>query len=223
MYRFNDWQRHWREGDLPWTGEHANDVLVEMLPRLFARHGLKEGSSALVPLAGDSPAVPLLFHEKFLVTAIEYVPEAVERLKAVGFPNIKFERRELDKVVEFATPRIRILQQDIFTFSEKERFNFVYDRGAYVALSSEDRPRYAQIIAESIAPGGLLLTRTAELLGGEWKGPPYSITQDEMNSAFSSFELLEQSQETSLPTAERFSTAGVTEIRHLTCIFRKGA
>jgi len=221
MYRFQDWQKHWREGDLPWTGEHVNDVLIDVLPRLFARHSLKEGGTAFVPLSGDSPAVPLLFHENFSVTAVEYVPEAVERLKAVGFPNVKFEKRELQGVVEYSTPRIRILQQDIFSFREKDRFDFIYDRGAYVALSSQERPAYARIIVDSLAPKGILLTRTAELIGGSWQGPPYSITMEELEEAMAPLELLEHSFETVAATQDRLLDAGVTEIRHLTCIFRK--
>ena len=221
MYRFHDWQKHWREGDLPWTGEHVNDVLIDVLPRLFARHSLKEGGTAFVPLCGDSPAVPLLFHESFSVTAVEYVPEAVERLKTVGFPNVKFETIERPGVIEYSTPRIRILQQDIFTFHEKDRFDFVYDRGAYVALSKDERAKYARIIVESLAPKGLLLTRTAEIIGGEWKGPPHSITLEELSEAMAPLEMLEHSFETASATQDRLVEAGVTEVRHLTCIFRR--
>lgn len=216
MYKFDDWQNHWKRQDLPWTGEHANDALLEFLPRVEA--AIKE-KSALLPLAGDSPAVRWVYERGFSVAAVEYVPEAAHALMKT-FPEVKFQETELAHGKKFTAPKIEIFQQDIFEFTSSS-FSFIYDRGAYVALPQETRDRYALVIKDNLAPGGFLLLRTAEIIGGEWKGPPHSIPDSEIERNFSELELVEKKSERIVPTQERYVTANVKEFHYSTFLFTR--
>jgi thiopurine S-methyltransferase len=222
MYHFDDWQRHWLHDDTPWTGQTVNDFAAEYLPRLKQKYALPSDANVLIPLAGNSSAVRFYYEQGFAVSAVEYVPAAVEQLRKT-FPELTFETQELSTGRMFSAPRLRIYQQDFFAFAEPQRYDLVFDRGAFVAIQPKERPRYAEILVQSMKPGALLLIRTAEFLDGIWRGPPYSVTEDQLSISFAELDLVEKEKHEVAPTQERYLEAGVRLIRHWIALFRKPA
>lgn len=162
----------------------------------------------------------MLFDAGYDVTAVEFVPEALAKLRDTLFADTAFTASEGETRAE----RIRLRVCDIFDFSDKQGFDFVYDRAAFVALDPVTQKRFAKHISEMMRPGGILLSRTAELCGpgaATWQGPPYSVTLDDVRTGYSSLDLLEHEFELSAPAQERYLTAGINEIKHLTALFRR--
>ncbi len=211
------WQDLWQQHDTPWTGERVNDVLKDFLPRLRDELGIAPPARALVPLCGDSPAVRMLYEAGYDVTGVEFVSEAIEQLAASLFADVPL-RREAHALV---APRIALLERDFLTFSAPAEYMFVYDRAGYVALGPVERRRYAAVIIESLRPGGALLSRTSELLGAPWQGPPFSVDFAEVRDAFAPLELIAHTFEDVAPTQQRFLDAGISSIRHVTCVMRR--
>lgn len=211
------WQAKWQHNETLWRGEHVNDVLTAFLPALQAEFGIHPPAEVLVPLCGDSPAVRMLYDAGYSVTGVEYVPQAMEALTNSSFPELTFIAKDSTR----SAPRLELVMGDFFTFTAPERFSFVYDRAGYVALSANDRRRYAEVITTSLRPGGILLSRTAELIGAPLEGPPFSVTFAEVQGAHPQLRLLSHAFEEVKPTQERYIEAGITTIRHLTCVMEK--
>ncbi len=217
MVKHSFWQAKWQQNETMWRGDRVNDALAAFLPVLQAEFGIHPSAEVLVPLCGDSPAVRMLYDAGYSVTGVEYVPEAMEALIDGSFPELSFVAKGSTR---FA-PRLELVMGDFFTFSAPERFSFIYDRAGYVALSVNDRRRYAEVISTSLRRGGIFLSRTAELNGGPLEGPPFSVTFAEVQSAYPHLQLLSHSFEEGTPTQERYIEAGITTIRHLTCVMKK--
>lgn len=217
MVQRSFWQAKWKHNETMWRGERVNDVLAAFLPILQTEFGIHPPAEALVPLCGDSPAVRMLYDAGYSVTGVEYVPQAMEVLINDSFPELTF----VTKGSTHSAPRLELVMDDFFTFKKPEQFSFVYDRAGYVALSTNDRRRYAEILTTSLRPGGIFLSRTAELIGAPWEGPPFSVTFEEVQGAHPHLRLLSHAFEEVKPTQQRYIDAGITTIRHLTCVMTK--
>ncbi len=222
MFDKDYWQGFWRTDDTPWTGEKVNDTFFENFGRLVSLIGKPEPQiDSFVPLCGNSPAVRFLYERGTRVTGLEYVPEALERLRTEEFSELAFSEERSTTGVSFSAPRIRLLEQDIFTLHLESQFDLIYDRGALVALPPQDWPRYSPLIAASLKPGGLLFLRCAEFIGGNFQGPPFSLDGKSARECFAGLRLLEEQIETIVPTQERFLQAGVKQTNFRNIIFRR--
>ncbi|MFN8392904.1 MAG: hypothetical protein U0136_21605 [Bdellovibrionota bacterium] len=212
------WQAKWQQNETQWRGERVNDVLRDALPKLQSEFGISPGTNALVPLCGDSPAVRLLYDAGYSVTGIEYVPEAMEALVFGSFSDV-----ELSKAGNIRRAnRIELIEGDFFNFSAVNKFSLVYDRAGFVAIPERQRSAYGRIITDALTPGGVVLSRTAEFLGTEWKGaPPFSVTLEDVRAAFPHLEVLSYEYEDAVPTQPRYVEAGVAKIRHLTILLSR--
>jgi len=212
------WQEKWQNNETMWKGEHVNDVLADFLPTLQEKFGILSPSEVLVPLCGDSPAVRMLYDAGYLVTGVDCVPEAIEALIQNSFSEKEFIVQD----AVYTAPGLEFVRGDFFDLNKPERFSFIYDRAGYVALALDDRRRYAKTVTKSLRRGGVFLTRTAELVGTSWNdGPPFSVTFEEVKNAYPDLELVSHEFEDVVPTQSRFLDAGVTTIRHLTCVMQK--
>lgn len=218
MDKLSFWQELWRKNETMWRGDRVNDVLIDFLPVLQTEFAIHPPAKVLVPLCGDSPAVRMLYDAGYSVTGVEYVPEATQALIDNSFPELSLTTKNS---THFA-PRLELITNDFFAFTAPEQFSFIYDRAGYVALSPDDRRRYAEVVTTSLRPGGIFLTRTAEFLGAPWvDGPPFSITFAEVQSAYPQLQLLSHAFQEVIPTQPRYLEAGITTIRHLTCVMTK--
>jgi len=222
MYRFKDWQNHWQNLDVPWAGDTSNDKLFEFIDGVEDEFRTLE-KSAFIPLAGDTPAVRRLYEYGFSVTAVEFVPEAVREMRVKQFPELSFSEENVRNGKKFSAERVSLYLENIFEFETNTRFSLIFDRAAYVALGESERARYAEILLRNLAPKGFLVIRTAELIGGEWDGPPFSIKADEVRKAFQSLSLVKEEAESITPNQERYLEAGVKDFRYSTFLFRKNS
>src|SRR5688572_5765865 len=135
-HKLNEWRSRWKDQDLPWAGPSADKALFDHYREILTRYGLNQSCEVFVPLCGDSCSVRFFYEQGHRVTALEFVPEALEQLVRQFFPvhsgDLRLEREEV-----LSLDRLKLLKQDIFDFESKPRFDLIYDRAALIAVHPE--------------------------------------------------------------------------------------
>ena len=176
--RFREWKGAGRADKTPWVRPEA-DTFLERALAGHIRLGVSRGGAVLIPFVGNSRAARLLYDRGFHVCGVEYVPEALARLRAQYFPRHRFRKavagRDSARRVIYRSRRIELCQQDCFTFDREEEFDLIYDRAAFIAIEPRRRAQYARIILSALRPGGVLYVITLEYrLRGASKREPAS-------------------------------------------------
>jgi len=215
-----DWARGWRSNNTPWVSAASDDLLESFLPRL--RRLLPTGR-AFIPLCGNSRSVRRLYDEGYEVAGIEYVPKAIRSLIGNHFPRHRFRARRDPPGRVHTARRIVLYEHDLFTFQERECFDFIYDRASLIAIAPGSRRRYAAILARALKPGGLMMIVAFTAAGGRISGPPFPITEAEIRRLFPAFTLVTRRVRRVKWLEERFTRQGVTDIRETMVVLKKGA
>ena len=205
------WRSAWRAQQTPWVNPKSDLFLRAELRRLKPwRSG-----SVLIPLAGNSPAVRLLYDLGMNVTAVEYVPEAVRALLHEQFPGIRIQRQKTRDATVFFGRRLSVRQGDFFKLPPELCFDLVYDRAAIVAIPPRRRRPYANILTRATRPGGALFAVGYEFIGGRRRGPPYSLSRAELLTLFPKphWRLLTGRSKTYRSVEPRFAEKGVRQMR----------
>ncbi|MCI5065472.1 TPMT family class I SAM-dependent methyltransferase [bacterium] len=150
------WEGTWERDELPWSFPGA-DGLYEKGMRWLGDWLYKERREVLVPLCGDSPVVRSFYDHGCRVVGVDFVPEALERLRHGHFAELSLSfNEEQDR---WTGDRVELVQGDFFSFAlqEERSFNFIYDRAALVAIQPERRAEYAALLEQLLMPGGYLL------------------------------------------------------------------
>ena len=151
-------------GDVFWLEHEVNAGLQCYL--------VPEARTAFVPLCGNSNSM-IYMHEKGIkVTGLEFHEDAVRQFFEEN--NLEYVTGE-DKMKFYETKcsGIRIYVGDLFAFETDEKFDFIWDRGSLVAISPEDRGRYAVLMSSLLADNGKIL-----LEGIQFGENPKSVYKD---------------------------------------------
>lgn len=223
-YTIADWQNHWVTGVTPWNGGTGDNLIVKEFPRISAQYHVPPDARTLVPLCGSSRMVRFFYENGHTVTAVEWIEEAVSKLKEEQFPEFTFDRSVHGEQISYLADRIRILQQDFFLLKEPASYDFIYDRAALVALPRELRRRYSEVIVEALKPGALMFLRSSAFNFANLPGPPYSVEDGEVLMLYGSLRLLDRIDEKQTEILDqRFIDAGVKEMLHSHYLFQKAA
>ena len=182
-----NWEEDWdkiQAGEKFWkTGEEANT------PQLYLSYFNKLFPSSkphiFIPLCGDYPFVHLAWSEGYTVSALEFIPTAVERLKG------QFEGGEEawegsecpgGKKWVYAKGRMVVYQADVFVENPElvNVFDAVLDKDAFGAIEKDERARYIELVAKYLKKGGILVSETKKKTEGLDEGPPYHLLEEEM-------------------------------------------
>ena len=181
----HDWESIWTQPTQPWVESGGDQSLRLIYPELLTLRGeFSSGSTALVPLCGDSTAVRYLFDRGHRVTAVDFVPDAVRKLAQTQFADAEFAHTIDSTTTLLSGERVRLIAQDFNDFDAGEGFDLIYDRGALVALSHSQRALYIEKLLESLKPEGLLIVVADEFSVPDWSGPPYPLTRQEVEQLF---------------------------------------
>lgn len=177
----NEWLDRWREGRIGFHRETVHPALERYWPTLE----IDTPGKVLVPLCGKSLDMRWLADRGHPVLGIEFARQAVEQFVAEGAGDVSRYRHGVFEVYRQAS--IELWCGDFFHFHIDQALEIqaFYDRAALIALPPATRQRYAFHLAQLLPPGarGLLisLTRGRDLE----KGPPYSVTAEEVEQLFS--------------------------------------
>ncbi len=201
------WHECWRANEIGFHRASVHPVLKRYLPRLNVR----PGDSVFVPLCGKSIDMRYLRENGVLVIGVELSELAVRAFFDEGAITAEVSREGPFSV--FAGGGFRIFCGDFFALeaAQIKGVSAVYDRAALIALPAPLRSAYAQHMTGLLPPGTRTLLITHEYPAHEMQGPPFPITDEEVDALFgASFAIDPLEQRDVLAEEPRFRERGIT-------------
>ncbi len=200
------WYQRWQQDQ---TGFHLTEVNAYLL-RHWNTLGVRPGSRVLVPLCGKSVDMAWLASNNYPILGVEYSRKAVEAFYTEqGF---EFAYQQTQDFTLYSAKQIDILQGDFFNLDAQRLSDVVavYDRASLVALPEDMRLAYADLLIKSLPLQAVILLITVEYEQSEMQGPPFSVTEDEVQRLFSgSFDVELREQQDMLADQPRFRERGL--------------
>ena len=102
----------------------------------------------------------------------------------------------------------------------EDSFQAVFDRASLVAIPEELRPDYVQGLTDLMSPGSRLLLICVDYDPSKMSGPPYSVSQNEVENLFSKKGTLEV-LETRNNLEDRMRERGLDWLNETVYLFEK--
>lgn len=172
----NFWLQKWQNKEIAFHNSEANPLLVAYFESL----SLAQDSRVLVPLCGKTRDVAWLLGNGYRVAGAELSELAVEEL--FSELGVAPTRSAVGKLIHYSAKDIDIFAGDIFELSGKILgvVDAIYDRAALVALPEQMRRRYSAHLMD-ITDGAPQLLISYEYDQRQMQGPPFSVSNEEMN------------------------------------------
>ncbi|WP_374381586.1 thiopurine S-methyltransferase [Pseudomonas fluvialis] len=177
------WQARWAQGQIGFHLQEVNPYLQQHWPSL----SIAPGSQVLVPLCGKSLDMAWLAGQGLRVLGVELAERAVEDFFAEQGLQPEVEQQGVLRLYRAAG--VEIYCGDFFNVQAEHAAGCtaLYDRAALIALPETMRARYVEHLA-AILPGncrGLLVS--LEYAQEEMSGPPFSVSQAEIDARLSPY------------------------------------
>lgn len=204
------WRERWLRNEIGFHQDRVNPYLT----RHWQRLDVAPPAPVFVPLCGKSLDMLWLHRQGHAVLGIEVSPVAIKAF---------FEENALQTVSVEAPPfsgweadGLRLLCGDYFELRPRhvEGISAVYDRASMIALPEHLRGRYADHLMKLTWPLAKVLLVTLSYPEGEMTGPPFSVTEEEVNQRYGrkyKVELLENAE--ALEDNARFKERGLTSLQ----------
>jgi thiopurine S-methyltransferase len=183
------WQERWNNNQTGFHQQKINPYLMyfygEKGPVVEQRDDLK----VFVPLCGKSKDMLWLSQSNYKVFGVECSDRAVKDFFEENALNYKHAEKDQHALYQSSDlpSLIEIFRGDFFELqpSDLDDVTDIFDRASLVALPVDMRQRYAYKMAELQKPGvrTLLVALTFDPM--EMNGPPFSVTEDEVNALYS--------------------------------------
>jgi thiopurine S-methyltransferase len=173
------WHQKWKENKIAFHESEANPMLV----KYFKALSLAEGSRVFLPLCGKTLDIAWLLSHGYRVAGAELSKIAIGQLFAeLGVEPTIVSVVEVD---HYSATNIDIFVGDIFDVSRKilGPVDAIYDRAALVALPEAMRNRYTAHLTE-ITDKAPQLIICYDYDQGCMEGPPFSISNEEVNQHY---------------------------------------
>jgi thiopurine S-methyltransferase len=174
------WHQRWEKNEIAFHEGKANPLLAKHFQAL----SLAKGRRVFVPLCGKTLDISWLISKGYRVAGAELSQVAIEQLfLELG---VQPEISQIGEAELWSATNIDIVVGDIFALSRKilGPVDAVYDRAALVAFPEEMRKRYTAYLAEITgkAPQLLICYEYDQRL---IEGPPFSVSNEEVNRYYS--------------------------------------
>jgi thiopurine S-methyltransferase len=176
----NFWHTRWEKNEIAF---HQHDINVH-LQTFWQQLALPQGGCVFVPLCGKSRDMVWLAQQGYAVLGVELSPVAVQSFFAENglmpyvHRDITFQSWQAD--------RFRLLCGDFFALSKAllKDIMGVYDRASLIAFPPAMRKAYAEHLRDILPSSASLLLVTLEYAEGAMKGPPFSVTETEVQDLY---------------------------------------
>ncbi len=174
------WHQRWEQEQIGFHQQEINGYLTSHWEEL----GLPDGAPVFVPLCGKSLDMLWLREQGHPVFGIELSRKAVEAFFHEN--EIEPSVNEGERFIEYSAERLTLFAGDYFALrpSDLGQIQAVYDRAALIALPPEMRPGYVDHLATLLSPGAHVLLVSMHYADGVLQGPPFSVTDDEVQRLF---------------------------------------
>ena len=203
------WQARWSRGETGWHLGEVNPHLV----RFWEAAGVPTGGAVLVPLCGRSLDLTWLASRGHPVLGVECSAQAAAEY---------FDQHGLTPTVRrdgpfdlYAGGGVEIAVGDVFDLGalDLSRIAGYYDRAALIALSPEQRARYAGLLCDTLPRTARGLVVALDYPQDEKAGPPFSVPPEEVAALYGArFGLSTLHTADVLSANPGFVAAGVTRL-----------
>ncbi len=203
------WHERWQNNQIGFHQDDINPYLVRYWPEL----GMDTTGRILVPLCGKSRDMIWLLDQGYSVVGVEISPIAVEAYFAENNMTPTVTRQVHCSRWKFDD--LELLCGDIFAIDRRDigEVTAVYDRAALIALPPDMRPRYATHLADLLGDASRGLLITLEYDPSEMTGPPFPVSDAEVEQLFRDRYGIERLCSTDVLEAnQRFREQGVTRL-----------
>ena len=191
------WHQRWDEDRIGFHRSLANPALTEHWSKLQ----LDSTCNVLVPLCGKSLDMHWLAQEGHCVSGIEFVEKAVKEF----FDDwaTKPQQTSTKFGEKFTAGNINLYQADFFEVQPDDApFTAWYDRAALVALPPSLRGQYVEQLRKLTTPGAKGLMVTFDYPKEEMQGPPFALSDEDVELFFGPFFEIKRLQFTDLTEEE---------------------
>ena len=198
------WLSRWDKREIGFHQVEINRFLEQYWPSLK----LAKDSTVLVPLCGKSRDMRWLAELGHHVLGVELSETAVQEFFEEWEVQPKVDQK--GSFTRYSGENVEILVGDFFalTTEDLQEVAGVYDRGALVALPTDMRRDYVNLLAEKLLVNAQTLLITFEYRPGAMEGPPFSIDIDAVKSLF------EDECAIKILDSQSFDFRGVDAIEH---------
>ena len=183
------WLERWNNNQTGFHQQHVNPYLVYFYGEKGPSAEQREKLKVFVPLCGKSKDMLWLSQGGYNVFAVECSERAVKDFFEENALNYKHAQKDEHALYQSSDlPNlIEIYQGDFFELQPEvlDDITDIFDRASLVALPPEMRKQYAGKMAELQKPGVRTLLVTLTFDPEEMNGPPFSVTEEEVNELYS--------------------------------------
>ncbi len=175
----NFWIKAWNDGRTNFHQAEYNSSLLKFFPKLNP----KNGENVLVPLCGKSKDMIWLASLGLNVHGVEVYEQPVKEFFSENnfvAPTVKTN----EPFIDYSFHHIRISAGNFFKLDTSKKYDLIYDRASLVALPSQMRRDYAEVIKKCLKSGGRYFLVTYEYDQTQMDGPPFSVTDEEVHSLY---------------------------------------
>ncbi len=195
------WRQRWDDQIIGFHRDAVNPALERYADRL------PDGARVLVPLAGKSVDMTFLAQRGHPVVGVELVERAI-----IDYFAERGVTPESKGEGVYAGGGVEAWARDVFDVgpSELGTFEAVYDRAGLIALTPDQRERYARHILSLLAPGGRLLLVTLDYDQAKMSGPPHAVAPEEVERHYAGAATIEVLERRAVIEEEpRFAARGL--------------
>ncbi len=203
------WLERWEKKE---TGFHQEDFNPH-LQKFWKELRIPQGCEVFVPLCGKSLDLLWLRNAHHRVLGVEISSLAVRSFFEEN--GMRPAHGHIGKFEFCEAEGIGILCGDFFDLEEEDlaRVGAVYDRASLIALPPEMRERYAEHLAKILPVGTRILLIALEYDQSEMSGPPFSVSEEEVEALFGGFsEVKKIASIDALEANPRFRMRGATRL-----------
>lgn len=174
------WQSRWQKKN---TGWHMQQVYPHLITH-WDKLDLDKGSTVLVPLCGKSLDMLWLAERDYKVIGVEVSDVAI--LEFIDESKKPFRATSKGPFTVHATHSIQLWQGDFFKLEPPlvPPVDAIYDKAALVALPEEKRKTYAARILQLCQAHTQIFLSSFEYEQKEMSGPPFSVTDAEIEKLY---------------------------------------
>ncbi len=209
------WHQKWQDNAIGFHESEANPHLLQHFETL----SLAAGKRIFLPLCGKTLDIAWLLSNAYRVAGAELSETAVEQLFVEL--NVKPTVSAVGELKRYSEQNIDIFVGDIFDLSSDTLgpVDAVYDRAALVALPEETRRHYAAHITKITHTAPQLLV-SIEYDQSLMAGPPFSLSQEEVNRYYEESYNLNLIASTDIPGGLKGKCAALEHVWRLDAVTR---
>lgn len=176
------WQSKWQKNEI---GFHQA-IINPYLEKFWEKLTLAKNTPVFVPMCGKSDDMLWLREQGHQVIGVELCKMAVDAFFAEN--NLPVTQTEIDGLQCYQTQNITLYCGDFFklTATHLQNVAAIYDRASLVALPPKMRTQYIDHLFKILPHLAKILLVTMEYDQSQMDGPPFSVTEEEVQQHYAS-------------------------------------